>query len=272
MHTPTLEEYIKILRSQGKNSFTLQSALSELNISRSAFNSRTHRLAKKGELISPAQHLYVIVPPEYRAIGSLPASELIPLLMKHLNQDYYVGLLSAALYHGASHQKPQIFQVMVTQQMRALTIGKVRIEFLVKKTFDNLTFQNITVKTGYLKISSPEVTTMDLLLYINRAGGLNAIATILSELVESIDPKKLISLAKNLNGKSWVQRLGWILDKIETEDDKHKEKLIGRLLHYLDSQRIFYIPITNELESAGYPRNKKWKIIENTSVESDNDT
>jgi len=31
----------------------------------------------------------------------------------------------------------------------------------------------------------------------------------------------------------------------------------------------YYLPIASELEKIGYPRCKKWKIIENTEIESD---
>lgn len=268
----SLEDYIKDLRSRGRSSFTTQKALADLNISLSALNSRAYRLKKKGELVSPAKNLYVIVPPEYRSIGCLPAAELVPILMKHWHQDYYAGLLTAALYHGASHQKPQIFQIVVDRQIPPLLLGKVSIEFITKKSLAGLPTQNIDAKTGYLKISSPEVTAMDLLLYTNRVGGLNAIATVLSELVEAIDPQKLVSLATNLHGKTWVQRLGWILDQIDTVDNERKNFIINSLQTYLTNQGVFYTPATPELETTEYIRNKKWMIIENTTIESDYDT
>ena len=33
--------------------------------------------------------------------------------MEYWQSKYYVGLLTAAMYHGASHQQPQIFQVVI---------------------------------------------------------------------------------------------------------------------------------------------------------------
>lgn len=268
----TLETYIKDLRAHGRSYFTTQKALSDLGISHAKLNSRIYRLKKKGELISPAKNLFVIVSPEYRSLGCLPPAELIPILMRYWNQEYYAGLLTAALYHGASHQKPQIFQVVVSKQIPLLVQGKVSIEFVTKKSLENLPTQDIEAKTGYLRISSPEVTAMDLLLYTHRVGGLNAIGTVLSELIESIEPKKLIVLAKNLKGKAWVQRLGWILEHIDTIDNDRKLSLINALQEYLLTQRLFYIPLASELTVAGCARNKKWMIIENTTIESDYDT
>ena len=268
----TLESYIKDLRSQGQSCFTTQEAEASLGISRTAVNARIYRLKKKGELVSPARNLYIIIPPEFRSMGCIPAADLVPLLMKHWEQDYYAGLLTAALYHGASHQKPQVFQVVVDKQIATLTLGRIRIEFITKKFTLDLPLQDIEVKTGYLKVSSPEVTVMDLLLYPNHVGGINATATILSELIDALNPQKMKTLAVQLQGKAWVQRLGWILEHIETVDEKKKVLIIGLLGEHLNTQKLFYIPAAPELETTGFPRNKKWKIIENTNVESDYDT
>ncbi len=114
----TFQDYIKKIRSLGQYSFTSDQALRDLNISRNALNSRVYKLKKKGEIISPAKNFYIIVPPEYREMGCLPAEEIIPLLMNYLDLNYYVALLSAAHYHGASHQKAQIFQVITASRLK----------------------------------------------------------------------------------------------------------------------------------------------------------
>jgi hypothetical protein len=51
-----------------------------------------HTPIQSGDLVSPAKAFYVIVPPEYQAYGCIPAEKLIPILMDHLNIDYYVAL------------------------------------------------------------------------------------------------------------------------------------------------------------------------------------
>lgn len=55
-------------------------------------------------------------------------------------------------------------------------------------------------------ISTPEATAMDLMHYPSQSGGLNHIATVLSELQESINPEKLLLLAENQNSLPWKQR------------------------------------------------------------------
>ena len=76
------------------------------------------RLIAKGEVFSPAQGFYVPIPPEYRAWGgAIPSAEFIDQMMRHLGRRYYVALVSAAEIHGAAHQRPQVFQVMVDQTL-----------------------------------------------------------------------------------------------------------------------------------------------------------
>jgi hypothetical protein len=55
------------------------------------------RLKQQGRVVSPRRGFYVVVPPEYRAAGSLPASWFIDDLMRYLDQPYYVGLLANVL-------------------------------------------------------------------------------------------------------------------------------------------------------------------------------
>ncbi|MBL8676916.1 MAG: hypothetical protein JNJ47_05800 [Alphaproteobacteria bacterium] len=69
-----------------------------------------------------------------------------------------------------------------------------------------------------------------------------------------------------------MQRLGWILDKIDSVDNERKVLLINTLQEYLLTQRLFYIPAASELETMGCTRNKRWMTIENTTIESDYDT
>ncbi len=264
------KEYLEKIRASGRRSFTLKEATEELNTTENSIKSAVKRLKKKGDIISPARGLYIMVPPEHKPLGCLPAEELVPILMRHLRMDYYVGLLSAGVYHGASHQKPGVFQVIVDKRIqRKLTFGRVCIEWIYKKSLVDLPMQKLTVSTGYLAISSPEVTAMDLLLYPRKSGGLNHIATVLYELVESIDPKKMMALARSSKYRAWVQRLGYILDHIDSEVPENQQIIADTLAGYVASKNPSYIRLASELPAVGYPRCEKWKIIENTTIEGD---
>ena len=119
-----LSEYINSLISKGICYFTLDESIKALNRSEIAMRAAIRRLKHKKELAQPAKGFYVIVPPEYRILGCRPAEHFITGLMEYLNIPYYVGLLSAAQYYGAAHQRPQQFQVIISEKRRPIHCGR----------------------------------------------------------------------------------------------------------------------------------------------------
>lgn len=258
------------IRRRGQRSFTLDQAIQDLNLKRDNILTSVYRAKKRGDIISPASGLYVIVPPEHQIYGCIPAEELTPIFMDYMKADYYVALLSAAAYYGASHQKPAFFQIISNKRFsKPLNFGQIHLECIYKKAIAKLPTRKMTVDTGYLKVSTPEVTAMDLLRYPSRSGGLNHISTVLSELIESVDPEKLLILAQFSEEKAWIQRLGYILEQIETMNDKLAKTVATELKHYLAMHRKRYVPLASEMPVEGYKRNEKWHIIENATIESD---
>ena len=98
--------------------FNIEDVIEKFQISHSYARVALHRLIKTGDIISPARGLYIIVPPEHQHHGSIPPQELVPLVMKYLDANYYVALLSAGLLHGATHQKPSRFQVISDKRIK----------------------------------------------------------------------------------------------------------------------------------------------------------
>jgi len=265
-----LSAYVKEIRQKGQRSFTLVQLIKDQNLSNNAAINAIARLRKQGDLITPAKGLYIIVPPEHQPYGSIPAEELVPILMQYLQADYYVSLLSGAGYHGATHQKPGRFQVITNKRVKhPLEFGRVKLELVYKKSLASLPIQNLTVATGYLKVATPELVALDLLTYPRRSGGLNHIATVLTELVEAIDADKLIKLAEIIGEKAQLQRLGYILEQLDTMEEEKKLLLIDKLIKYLDGKISLYVPLASELPKKSFPRIGKWRIIANTNIESD---
>lgn len=263
-----IKEYIDSLYQSGKAAFTSADALKAMNISRKALGMALTRLKKKGALVNPYRDFYVPIPPEYRSIGCLPADQLLPPLMKHIGTAYYVCLLSAASFHGAAHQRPQITQVMVSKRMRPIRCGGVSIKFIYKNELSRVPTQLINVRTGYLTVSTPEATAMDLLLYPKQSGGINHIATVLTELIEAIGAEKLLQLTNLSKDVVWAQRLGFLLETIDPLEDDCRDKTVELLAKYIDKRAPAYAPIVSG-KVKGFPRNKKWRIIVNTEVDSD---
>jgi predicted transcriptional regulator of viral defense system len=125
--------------------------------------------------------------------------------MHTLRIPYYAGLLTAAQYHGAAHQRPQQFQVFLAKRRLSIDCGKVRVAFRVRKRLVEVPVQTVNTPRGALRISTPEATAIDLVGYQQHVGGLNAVATVLSELAEQID-------------LPWAQRLGYLLERVGAGD------------------------------------------------------
>lgn len=264
-------EYIQQLRASGRRHFTSEEIRAELQISDSSARSGLYRLKRDKKILSPVNGLYVIVPPEYQSYGSIPAEELVPIIMKYLQSDYYVGLLSAGLFYGATHQKPARFQIITNKRIKhSLEFGDVVIELVYKNSLQGLPTQDFVVSTGYLKVSTPELLAIDLFKYSKRAGGISHIATVLSELASSIDENKLIALAEELEEICQIQRLGFMLERIDVlEDEEKKEQIIIKLAEYIETVDRPYVSLVPYISRTGHPKCEKWKIIENTDFESD---
>jgi len=72
--TSPISNWIDDLQSQGRYTFTRAQIESESGRSPIAARAAVGRLKKQGRIASPRRGFYVIVPPEYRAVGSPPAS------------------------------------------------------------------------------------------------------------------------------------------------------------------------------------------------------
>jgi len=210
----------------------------------------------------PYQGFYVIVPPEYRSLGCRPAEQFIPDLMNYLGEYYYVGLLSAAEYHGAAHHRPQVFQVMVAKPRRTIISGKVQVNFIVRGNIEAIPTQPRNTVSGILKLSTPEATAFDLTGYYRHCGWLDNVATVLSEMVEVIDPEKLVTVAE-LSPITWVQRLGYLLESVGSEESWQP------LSEYINAKKPVRSPLLPSVTIKGAVFSKRWQIYINTKVESE---
>ncbi|MGD0075507.1 MAG: type IV toxin-antitoxin system AbiEi family antitoxin [Candidatus Binataceae bacterium] len=71
-----------------------------------------------------------------------------------LNLSYYAGLLSAAQYHGAVHQRPQEFQVFVARNRRPIRCGAVRVAFIARKRLADVPVQSFNMPRGTALVST----------------------------------------------------------------------------------------------------------------------
>jgi predicted transcriptional regulator of viral defense system len=255
-------DYVEALAAAGRYDFASDEARRALGVSADAAKLALNRLAKHKLVASPARGFYVIVPPEYRALGCLPAEQFIPALMKRLKLSYYAGLLTAAQYHGAAHQRPQEFQVVLEEPRRPIACGAVRAAFVMRKRAASVPVQNFNTPRGALRVSTPEATALDLVGYERHAGGLNQVATVLAELSERIDPEKLRAAAKTAP-VPWAQRLGYLLERVGARDKT------APLKAYVREHARQSTPLMPEAPRARARRNDDWKLYVNADVETE---
>ena len=210
----TFSAYLTRLLSEGKLVFSREDAQKELGISRGALLDAAERQQRRGHLISPRRGFYVIIPPQYLAWGAPPPTWYIDRLMRHEDRPYYVGLLKAAELHGSSHQAVMEFQIVTDKRLPKIKAGRSAMAFYYRKDMEAVAsaIEEHKTDTGRMKVSSTELTLLDLLRYPRAGGGLDNVVTVLSDLGERIDPRKLAKLSSAFE-RSVLQRLGYLLDR-----------------------------------------------------------
>jgi len=256
------EQYIDSLAASGRHHFTTSAAIEAIGGSDDAVRAQLRRLKKHGRIASPMRSYHVVVPPEYRRLGCLPAEHFIDQLMEYLGEPYYVALLSAAERHGAAHQRPQSLQVMVPKNRPPVECGHVRVLFVARGDLEQMPVRTFNTPHGYIKYATPEVTALELVGYPQHAGGLNNVATVLEELSEEMAPDKLLEAAGS-SPIGWSQRLGYLLELSGAVD------LAEALVPVVKQNANSYIPLRRSEDVAGATRDAKWKVIVNVEVEPD---
>ena len=260
----TLLKYCESLQAEGIYTFTLEQANSDLEQSELTIKKSLLRLVHKGKIVSVRKGFYVIVPLEYSIKGILPPLLFINNLMDYIGKPYYVALSSAAMIHGAAHQKPQDFYVITTKPaLRPIDKKGIHIDFITKSSFPKTGVDKQKTDTGMINLSVPELTAFDLIRFENKIGGLNRVVTILDELCEKIDSEKLALISYDIPA-TFVQRLGYILEYIL--QNKH---LTDLLYQSLIERRLYRVPLGTSQKAAGYSSLNRWNVIENTTLESD---
>lgn len=254
--------YIVDLAARGRHHFTTEEAIAALGGSVVAVRAALRRLKAKGDIADPYRGFHVIVPPEYRRLRCLPADHFVPQLMQHLAESYYATLLSAAELHGAAHQRPQAFQVMVKTNRRSLECGEVRVQFIARKDMERTPVVEKKTPRGPLLVASPEATALELVGYPDQSGGLDNVASVIGELVEALDVDRLLAEAAR-SPIAWAQRLGYLLDLTDHRD------LADKLVPYVHEHANVVAPLVRSQSRAGAKRDERWKLAVNASVEPD---
>jgi len=259
----SLDGWIDGLQQLGRYSFERHEALREVGLSESSLKKSLHRASSQSRILPLRRGFYVIIPLEYSSVGTVPTEWFIDDLMKFLGKSYYVGCLSAAVWHGAAHQRPQETQVVVAESIRNVETVAVRIRFLRNAGMKNALTETRRTQTGDVPISTPEWTAIDLIRFQKHYGSMDAAATVLTELAELLNPDRLAAAASYEPTCAYLQRLGWILDFLG------HVQLTAPLHEYVLGRRPSYTPLNTSLKNRSGDRDSRWYVIVNEEPEAD---
>ena len=88
-------------------------------------------------------------------------------------------------------------------------------------------------------------------------------ATVLLELSEKMQPTALVKTAKKAGAMPYVQRLGYVLDRLKLKE------LAAPLAEYVAQHAQVIAPLVPSHPREGMPKNAKWKLFINSEIEAD---
>ncbi len=252
-------------QSRGRPGFTVRELLNEAALPARAAWDQLRRLEKAGAVrrVTPRHDYYLIVPPEYRAVGAPPVQWWLGPYFAAIGQAYYLALLSAAAHYGAAHQGIQETQVMVQKPRRPLALGRVRIRFFVKRTMPITPVAQTPTDYAVLDVSSPEATLLDLVRYAKRLGGIARVLQVVAELGGRCTGGGLREALDRDDEVANAQRAGFLLEACGAEP-------LARVVErWLRSRRMLPVPLVPAGRARlGLPEHRRWRILVNAKLES----
>jgi predicted transcriptional regulator of viral defense system len=258
--------------SEGRAYFTHNQAAAALGIDAAALRAAAGRLSRQKRLLNVGRGFYLILRPEDRMAGAPDPVQWIDPFMRHLGLEYRVSLLRAAAHHGSSHQAAMVFHVIVPRQLAQLTVGAHRVSFVFQHP-DHFAQVNqssslvlLKSQAGYAQMAGVELLLLDLVRYFHRAGGINNVAQVVSDLGGKARVAKLASLATQYE-TSCIRRLGYLLDRFG------HARSASALLPFVGQAKSFALldPSVQDLPGfdGSYGLDLKWKLDINEHVEID---
>ncbi|MHB8879833.1 MAG: type IV toxin-antitoxin system AbiEi family antitoxin domain-containing protein [Myxococcaceae bacterium] len=263
MGRKTLSKLVDSYQAAGRYVLTREQALAALEVSAEAVKKAVQRLVAKRRLAAIRRGFFIIVPVEYREAGAPPPAWFIDDLMKFYGQPYYVGLLTAAALHGAAHQQPQEFQIVTNKQLRPVVAGRARLRFFRKHDIERTPTIEMKTETGNIRVSTPEATALDLLRYLEAAGHLGNVVTVVAELAEKMDAQQLAFVAKAEGDVCTAQRLGYLLERVGGGE------VGAALAAWIASVRPRFVPLRSDRPARRAAKDARWRVLVNEKVEAE---
>ncbi|MFW7348462.1 MAG: type IV toxin-antitoxin system AbiEi family antitoxin domain-containing protein [Pigmentiphaga sp.] len=179
-----------------------------------ALRKALYRQQRAGRLVrlSRGSDHWLIVPLQHAATGSPPLEAwLDAYLRRTLDTPYYVGLLSAAEAYGASPYAVMVTQVMVETKRRPITVGRHELVFHTCARIEAMPTRWHESADGRFKVSTPELTVLDLIQRESMLGGMGRVREVLRALWPQCTSEGLVPALGAMCSVPVAQRLGALL-------------------------------------------------------------
>ncbi len=246
MQSP-LTQALDAAERQGKlNMRTADIAHALPGVSADALRQALHRQQRKGRIVRTsrgAEH-WVLVPLQDASAGAPPLETwLDAYLAKALGVPYYVCLLSAAQTYGVSPQAVMVTQVMTANARRPVQVGRHRLVFLKSTRMAELPARWHKTSQGRFKVSTPELTALDLVARQQSAGGIARVVELLQALAPEMTAAGLSTALHASLEIPTAQRLGALLSRLG------QSELANGVADWLVTRRTRRIPLTPESDA-----------------------
>ena len=250
------------LQASGRRVFTVTDARERLGVSR--FNSLRilGNLKRQKRILTLTHGLYALWHPSERKWGLRPLP-ILDSLMNFRKMPYYIGLLSAADYHGAAHHKPQVLQVVIPKQLSLRKASQLHISFHVKKKFPIIGLEKVMTESGTVYYSSPELTALDVIYYQSACAGFGNVCIVVHDLISHLDGVRLKKMIEEYPYAACVQRLGFLMEYFGAD-----LKLLKPLQQWVKRKQLVPVALSPDCPKKG-KIHKNWQVIENAKVETE---
>jgi len=270
-HSPTVvpdyrsgaaARFVESLLARGQVTFTLAELMYQTGLSSVAARNQLLRLGAQIQRVTPRQPFYLIVSPEHRAIGAPPPAWWLDAYFRWLQRPYYLALQSAAAEYGSTAQAIQVTQVLTNAPHRDIVLGRLRVQFFVKRDVAATPTRMLSQAQAPLIVSTPEATALDLIGYASRLGGIERAIETIVPMLPHFKRAHLIEALQAGVETTCAQRLGFILEQAgAVELANVVEKHLGGRSH-----RIALDPGYPSSPGAVSHYSERWKVMANTSM------
>ncbi len=214
------QRFVVAQKAVGQVGFTMAQITKDTGLSIIAARAQLKRLNRPNRLgghvvrVSPRQDFFLIVGDDQLIMGAPPVFWWLDAYFQTLGRPYYVALLSAASEYGSSHQAVQTVQVITDKPQKALEIGRLRVQFFVKKRVVATPAASLPQAYAPLQVSTPEATALDLLRYAHRIGGVGRAVQAIKDMLPHMSKKGLRQALEAETELSTKQRFGFVLEAL----------------------------------------------------------